>query len=209
MLVEAEECCCVRLQKPSSSTWLSMYLCNLPVCVSVHTLCTTVCFCAYLCMGIYAYLCMYSCVSACLSVSTPVSEWVYTSLCINTCMYTCFLVHTVLREWDMRKPVLSAKKKKIGWSPTSLFRALTVEPVCHPLLIARLFQVFLWGLGVGLAPSCGVSTYWIIFSSQSPTLLKPRILSTVQPLPVGNGCAVICCCPLWVTGGNINWLSGN
>ena len=80
-------------------------------------------------MCISMCICVYSCVHAyVLSIHTPVPESVYMSVCVNTCMYICFSVHTVLMGQDMRKLV--------GWSPASLFGALTVEPICHPLLIA-------------------------------------------------------------------------
>lgn len=172
MLVEAEECRCVGLQEPSSSTWLSTSLCNLPACASAYTLCTTVCFCAYLCMGIYACLCMYSCVSACLSVSTPVSEWGYTSLCINTCMYTCFPVHTVLRGWDVRKPVLPAKTNRL--EPHISLQSPDCG-ACLPSIAHR------WWLGC-FRSSCGASVPLSLDLLNNPQFSITRPAEAMDPL---------------------------
>lgn len=61
---------------------------------------------------------------------------VCTAVCVNTCMYICFSVHAVLM------------RKLVGWSPASLFGALTVEqPICRPLLTAGCWDVS--GLPVG------------------------------------------------------------
>lgn len=144
--------------------------------------CACLALCAYLCASAHIYVCssmlpvcVFMC--ACLNVSARVPESVCMSLCINACTHIHFSVHTVL----------------VGWGSWLELHVALQSPVhaafgC-PLLIAEasLLQTFLWGLGWVCRPqSRGVSPDSIVLSSQSPTLLKPRVLSPFRPLPVGS-----------------------